>query len=143
MTDTTARHPDTTYSHTLPSRFARRLWRLAHPSHALAGTLRGPRGARHRSWEFVRVSLLIGATCSPLGGERVPIGENMCQGICLSTPKVGCRLQIMTYTLEISDELKSRLDDHLEEDESHEAFIEELVSMYETEGAFLQEGYSE
>ncbi len=67
----------------------------------------------------------------------------MCQGICLSTPKVGCRLQIMTYTLEISDELKSRLDDHLEEDESHEAFIEELVSMYETEGAFLQEGYSE
>jgi predicted transcriptional regulator len=49
----------------------------------------------------------------------------------------------MTYTLEISDELKSRLDDHLEEDESHEAFIEELVSMYETEGAFLQEGYSE
>jgi ferritin-like metal-binding protein YciE len=49
----------------------------------------------------------------------------------------------MTYTLEISDELKSRLDDHLEEDESHEEFIEELVSMYETEGAFLQEGYSE
>ena len=49
----------------------------------------------------------------------------------------------MTYTLEISDELKSRLDIHLEEDESHEEFIEELVSLYETEGAFLQEGYSE
>ena len=49
----------------------------------------------------------------------------------------------MTYTLEISDELKSRLDDHLEEGESHEEFIEELVSVCETEGAFLQEGYSE
>ena len=49
----------------------------------------------------------------------------------------------MTYTLEISDELKARLDEHLEEDESHEEFIEELVSMYETEGTFLQEGYSE
>lgn len=40
----------------------------------------------------------------------------------------------MTYTLEISDDLKERLDGHLEEDESHEEFIEELVSMYETEG---------
>ena len=49
----------------------------------------------------------------------------------------------MTYTLEISDDLKERLDDHLEEDETYEEFIEELVSMYETEGAFLQEGYSE
>jgi hypothetical protein len=49
----------------------------------------------------------------------------------------------MTYTLEISDELKDRLDGHLEEDESHEELIEELVSMYETEGTFLQEGYSE
>ncbi|AFK21057.1 MULTISPECIES: DUF7557 family protein [Haloferax] len=49
----------------------------------------------------------------------------------------------MTYTLEISDDLKERLDGHLEEDESHEEFIAELLSMYETEGTFLQEGYSE
>lgn len=49
----------------------------------------------------------------------------------------------MTHTLEISDELRNRLDDHLEEDESYEEFIEELVSVYETDGAFLQEGYSE
>lgn len=49
----------------------------------------------------------------------------------------------MTYTLEISDELKDRLDAHLEEGESCEEFIAELVSMYETEGTFLQEGYSE
>ena len=49
----------------------------------------------------------------------------------------------MTHTLEISDELRARLDSHLEEDESYEEFIAELVSVYETEGAFLQEGYSE
>jgi len=49
----------------------------------------------------------------------------------------------MTHTLEISDDLRERLDDHLEEDESIEEFIEELVAMYETSGAFLQEGYSE
>jgi hypothetical protein len=49
----------------------------------------------------------------------------------------------MSYTLEISDDLKERLEDHLEEGESLEEFVEELLSMYETEGAFLQEGYSE
>jgi len=49
----------------------------------------------------------------------------------------------MTYTLEISEDLRRRLEDHLEEDETYEEFIEELVSVYETEGAFLQEGYSE
>lgn len=49
----------------------------------------------------------------------------------------------MTETLEISDELKDRLDDHLEPDETYEEFIAELVAMYETEGAFLQEGYTE
>lgn len=49
----------------------------------------------------------------------------------------------MTFTLEISDGLKDRLDDHLAEDESYEEFIAELVAMYETEGRFLQEGYSE
>ncbi|MFB6192126.1 MAG: hypothetical protein ABEI11_02260 [Haloarculaceae archaeon] len=49
----------------------------------------------------------------------------------------------MTHTLEISDELKERLDAHTAEDETPEEFIAELLSMYETEGAFLQEGYSE
>lgn len=49
----------------------------------------------------------------------------------------------MTYTLEISDELRERLEDHTDEDETYEEFIEELVAIYETEGAFLQEGYSE
>jgi hypothetical protein len=49
----------------------------------------------------------------------------------------------MTHTLEISDDLKERIEMHLEDDETIEEFITELVSVYETEGAFLQEGYSE
>ncbi|WP_171052375.1 hypothetical protein [Haloterrigena sp. H1] len=49
----------------------------------------------------------------------------------------------MTQTLEISDDLMDRLESHCEEDESPEELIEELVSVYETEGTFLQEGYSE
>jgi hypothetical protein len=49
----------------------------------------------------------------------------------------------MPHTLEIDDDLKTRLERHLEEDETIEEFVEELVSMYETEGAFLREGYSE
>jgi len=49
----------------------------------------------------------------------------------------------MTHTLEVNDDLWERLDAHREEGETHEEFVEELVTMYETEGAFLQEGYSE
>ncbi len=49
----------------------------------------------------------------------------------------------MTVTVELDDELAERIEQHLEEDESYEEFIEELVSVYETEGGFLTEGYSE
>lgn len=49
----------------------------------------------------------------------------------------------MTHTIEIDDDLWERIQDHREEGESPEEFVEELVTMYETEGAFLQEGYSE
>ena len=49
----------------------------------------------------------------------------------------------MTHTLEISDDLYERIQAHLEEDETPAEFIQELVSMYEVEGRFLQEGYSE
>lgn len=49
----------------------------------------------------------------------------------------------MTETIEIPDTLAERLDSHLEEGETRAELIEELVSMYETEGTFLQEGYSE
>jgi hypothetical protein len=52
-------------------------------------------------------------------------------------------LSVMSHTLEIDDELQDRLENHLEAGESIEEFLEELVNMYETEGAFLQEGYSE
>ncbi len=49
MTETPARPPDTSYRHTLPSRFARSLRSLAHPSHALASPPSATsRGARHR-----------------------------------------------------------------------------------------------
>lgn len=60
-----------------------------------------------------------------------------------SRPPIARTSLAMTHTLEISDELKERLDRHLEEGETHEELIAELLSMYETEGAFLQEGYSE
>jgi hypothetical protein len=53
------------------------------------------------------------------------------------------RASTMTHTLEINDELKERMERHLEEDETLEEFVEELVSVYETEGSFLREGYSE
>jgi hypothetical protein len=49
----------------------------------------------------------------------------------------------MTPTLEIGDDLADRIESHLQEGETPEEFVAELVSMYETEGAFLQEGYSE
>lgn len=49
----------------------------------------------------------------------------------------------MGITIELDETLYERLETHLEEGETVEEFIEELVNMYETEGAFLQEGYSE
>lgn len=49
----------------------------------------------------------------------------------------------MPHTIEITDDLRERMDQYVEEGESYEEFIEELVTIYETEGMFLQEGYSE
>lgn len=49
----------------------------------------------------------------------------------------------MSTTIEINDDLAARLEQHLEEDETLEELIEELVSMYETGGRFVREGYSE
>ncbi|WP_186336648.1 DUF7557 family protein [Natrarchaeobaculum sulfurireducens] len=49
----------------------------------------------------------------------------------------------MSQTLEISDELAERIDSHREDGETREEFVEELVCIFETEGTFLQEGYSE
>jgi hypothetical protein len=49
----------------------------------------------------------------------------------------------MSHTIEISDDLQQRIDQHLEDEETDEEFIEELVTLFETEGTFLREGYSE
>ena len=49
----------------------------------------------------------------------------------------------MSHTIDIDDDLYERMEAHLEDDETIEEFIAELLSMYETEGTFLQEGYSE
>jgi len=45
----------------------------------------------------------------------------------------------MPATIEVDDALAERLQSHCEEGER----VEELVPVYETEGAFLREGYSE
>jgi hypothetical protein len=49
----------------------------------------------------------------------------------------------MTRQIEFADELAERLERHTEEGETIQELVAELVAMYETEGAFLQEGYSE
>jgi len=49
----------------------------------------------------------------------------------------------MARTIQIDDELEARLDAAREDDESFEELIEELLTIYESEGTFLREGYSE
>ena len=46
----------------------------------------------------------------------------------------------MPTTIELDDDLAARIEGHLEEDETPEEFISELVSIYEQEGRFVQEG---
>lgn len=46
----------------------------------------------------------------------------------------------MTRSIELSEELVHRIEQHTEEDESIAEFIEELVSIYEHEGRFTAEG---
>ena len=46
----------------------------------------------------------------------------------------------MSSTIELRDELVERLETHLEEDETIEEFIEELVNIYEQEGRFSDPG---
>lgn len=49
----------------------------------------------------------------------------------------------MPETIELDDDLYERMESHCDDGQSVAEFVEELVSIYETEGAFLQEGYSE
>lgn len=66
-------------------------------------------------------------------GERVPQqGGNLFAWGTLAV--------VMTRTIELDDELADRMETHLEDDETIEEFIEELVAIYEQEGRFLQEG---
>lgn len=46
----------------------------------------------------------------------------------------------MVRTVELDDELVERLEGHLEEDETIEELIEELVNIYEQEGRFTDQG---
>ncbi|MFC6989217.1 hypothetical protein ACFQJD_11780 [Haloplanus sp. GCM10025708] len=46
----------------------------------------------------------------------------------------------MSRTVELSDDLVERLEDHCEEDETLEEFIGELVRIYEQEGRFTDPG---
>jgi hypothetical protein len=46
----------------------------------------------------------------------------------------------MARTIEIDDELASRLDDHRREDQTIEAFIDELLTIYEQEERFTDQG---
>lgn len=50
---------------------------------------------------------------------------------------------VMGVSIEIDEDLYERIQTQLEEGEEVEEFIEELVNVYETEGVFLREGYSE
>lgn len=49
----------------------------------------------------------------------------------------------MSHTIEVSEDLKARIDEYIEEGETYEEFIDEIITIYETEGIFLREGYSE
>lgn len=58
----------------------------------------------------------------------------------------GYTLLVRTPTMpkiELDAETIERIEGHLEEGETRQEFINELLSIYESEGAFLQEGYSE
>lgn len=48
----------------------------------------------------------------------------------------------MAFTVELPDELRDRLDAHLEEDETYAELVEELLNIYES-SRFVREGYSE
>lgn len=47
----------------------------------------------------------------------------------------------MSPTIEVSEDLLQEIDSHLQEGETREEFIKELVHHYEAEGHTLWEGY--
>lgn len=49
----------------------------------------------------------------------------------------------MSPTIELSEETIKQLDSHREDGESYDELVQELVSIYEEQGAFTREGYAE
>ncbi|SDY52901.1 DUF7557 family protein [Halopenitus persicus] len=49
----------------------------------------------------------------------------------------------MCPTIKVSEETLNELDSHRENGETHNEVIRELVRIYEQQGAFTREGYSE
>jgi predicted CopG family antitoxin len=49
----------------------------------------------------------------------------------------------MSPTIEVSDETVQELESHCEPEESYDDLIQELLHLYEQQGTFLREGYSE
>ena len=49
----------------------------------------------------------------------------------------------MTPTIEVSQETLEQLDSHRENEESYDDLVHELVTIYEQQGAFTREGYTE
>jgi hypothetical protein len=47
----------------------------------------------------------------------------------------------MAETAQLSEELTARIDQYLEDGETREEFVEELLNHYESEGNLLWEGY--
>lgn len=83
--------------------------------------------------------LLVPADSGRIDG-RLLSTDDVCQHAPVAT---SAGAQPMTYEIELDDELGERIERHLEDDETPAEFIGELLSVYETEGSFLQEGYSE
>ena len=48
----------------------------------------------------------------------------------------------MSLTIELDDSVQERMDQHLEDDETYEEFVVELLNIYES-SRFVREGYSE
>lgn len=49
----------------------------------------------------------------------------------------------MSPTIPVSERTLQKLDSHREDEESYDELLEELIHIYEQEGAFTREGYAE
>jgi hypothetical protein len=49
----------------------------------------------------------------------------------------------MTPTIEVSEQTMDELQSHREGEETYDELVQELLHVYEQQGAFVREGYSE